>query len=160
MEPFKINLNPSTETGSKYKRFVYTLAIIYFLSSITAFLISYFKNDPIEWVFIGAAIWGIIMISFAFVGSKAKLYFSADDYAIEYQFGFLVKTPTAIIWETVKKVKLGPTYITFFKRSGKGKKVAIGWLPYAKVKEIKELIKQYAESKEIPTEIGELKKID
>lgn len=160
MEPFKIDLNQSTETGSKYKRFIITLAIIYFASSIAAFLFFYFKNDPVEWVFIGAAIWGLLMASFGFIGSKAKLYFSADDYAIEYQFGFLVKTPTAIIWETVKKVKLGPTYITFFKRSGKGKKVAIGWLPYAKVIEIKDLIKQYAESKGIPTEIGELKKID
>lgn len=160
MEPFKINLNQSTETGSKYKKFVITLGVIYFLTSLTAFIIFYLKNDPVEWVFIGAAVWGVVMLSFAFVGSKAKLYISADDYAIEYQFGFIVKTPTAIIWETVKKVKLGPTYITFFKRTGKGKKVAIGWLPYAKVIEIKDLIKHYAESKGIPTEIGELKKID
>lgn len=160
MEPFKINLNQSEETGSKYKRFIFTLAIIYFISSIAAFLIFYFKNDPVEWVFVGAAVWGLIMLSFAFLGSKAKLYFSADDYAIEYQFGFLVKTPTAIIWETVKKVKLGPTYITFFKLSGKGKKVEFGWLPYVKVIEIKEKIKQYADNKGIPTEVGELKKID
>jgi hypothetical protein len=160
MEPFKIDLNQSTETGSKYKRFIFTLAIVYFLSSLAAFFIFYSKNDPVEWVFVGAAVWGLIMFSFAFIGSKAKLYLRADDFAIEYQFGFLVKTPNAIIWETVKKVKLGPTYITFFKLTGKGKKVTIGWLPYAKVIEIKEKIKQYAESKGIPTEIGELVKID
>lgn len=160
MEPFKINLNQSSETGNKYKRFIITLAIIYFASSIAAFLFFYLKNDPVEWFFIGAAAWGLIMAYFAYIGYKAQLYFSADDYAIEYQFGFLVKTPTTIIWETIRKVKLGPTYMTFFKRSGKGKKISLGWLPYAKVIEIKDKIKQFADAKGIAVEIGELHKLD
>lgn len=160
MEPFKINLNQSSETGNKYKRFIITLAIIYFASSIAAFLFFYLKNDPVEWFFIGAAAWGLIMAYFAFIGYKTQLYFSADDYAIEYQFGFLVKTPTAIIWETIRKVKLGPTYMTFFKLSGKGKKISLGWLPYAKVIEIKDKIKQFADAKGIAVEIGELHKLD
>ena len=160
MEPFKINLNQSSETGNKYKRFIITLAVVYILSCFAAFLIFYLKEDPIEWVFVGAAVWGLIMAYFAYIGYKAQLYFSSDDYAIEYQFGFLVKTPTAIIWETIRKVKLGPTYMTFFKRSGKGKKISLGWLPYAKVIEVKDKIKQFADAKGIAVEIGELHKLD
>ena len=63
------------------------------------------------------------------------------------------------MWDVIDKVRIGPTYITFFKKSGKGKKVQLGWLPYKKVVEIKERIQQCSNNKGIEVEIAEFSKI-
>lgn len=158
MEPFNINLNQMAETSGRYRRFLIILASALIIIAAVSFAIFYSKHNPKDWIFIIFGIYALIFIYFAYVGYKAKLYFKADDFAIEYQFGFFMKTPSAVIWETISKVKLGPTYITFFKRSGKGKKVQIGWLPYAKVIEIKDRIKSYSEGKGIAVEVAEFSK--
>jgi hypothetical protein len=158
MEPFIINLNQMDETSGRFRRFLVILAIFFILISALSFTFFYSKDDPKEWIFAVLGFYALVFIYFAYVGRKAKIYFSADDFAIEFQFGFFMKTPNAIIWETIKKVKIGPTYITFFKRSGKGKKVQLGWLPYAKVIEIKKKVKCFSESKGLEVEIAEFNK--
>lgn len=146
------------ETSGRYKRFLVILGIFFIIISVLSFVFLFRRDNPMEWLFVVLGIYALIFIYFAYTGNKVKLYISADDYAIEYQFGFFVKTPNAIIWETINKVKLGPTYIAFLKRSGKGKVVHIGWLPYAKVIEIKNKIKCFSESKGIKVEVAEFTK--
>jgi ubiquitin len=62
------------------------------------------------------------------------------------------------MWDVIKKIRLGPTYITFSKKSGKDKKVQLGWLPYTKVIEIKDKVNSFAQSKGIDIEIAEFSK--
>lgn len=154
MEPFKINLNQMAETSGRYRRFLITMAVCLIIASALSFATFYNKHNNSEWAFILLGVYAIVFTYFAFTGYKVKLFFGADEFAIEYQFEFFIKTPNTIIWETLTKIKLGPTYITFFKRSGKGKKVHIGWLPYAKVIEIKNKLKCFSESKGIPVEVA------
>lgn len=158
MEPFNINLNQTTETGNRYKKFLVILMILFFAAAILSFIILNQQNDPREWIFLAFGIYGLGFVYFAYAGRKAKIYFKADDFAIEYQFGFFLKTPTSIMWDVIKKVRIGPTYITFSKKSGKGKKVQLGWLPYAKVIEIKSKVSTYAQGKGIELEVAEFSK--
>ena len=159
MEPFRINLNQMAETSGRYRRFLIILSVLFIAAATVSFLILNQQDDPKEWIFLAFGIYGLGFIYFAFAGRKAKIYFSADEFAIEYQFGFFMKTPTAIMWDVIDKVRIGPTYITFFKKSGKGKKVQLGWLPYKKVVEIKERIQQCSNNKGIEVEIAEFSKI-
>lgn len=152
MEPFKINLSQTTETSGRFKRFLITMAIGLIIVSAISFAFFYKNNKASEWFFVLLGVYASAFLYFAFAGHRTQLFFNGDDFAIEYQFGFFMKTPIVIIWETITKVKLGPTYITFFKRSGKGKQVQIGWLPYAKVIEIKDNVKCFAEGKGIEVE--------
>lgn len=158
MEPFNINLNQTTETGNRYKKFLVILMILFIAAAATSFFILNQQHDPKEWIFLAFSIYGLGFIYFAYAGRKAKIYFKADDFAIEYQFGFFLKTPTSIMWDVIKKIRIGPTYITFSKKSGKGKKVQLGWLPYAKVIEIKDKVNLFAQSKELEVEIAEFSK--
>lgn len=155
MEPFKINLSQMAETSGRYRRFLIVLALIFIVISAISFGVFHNKHDYREWLFAILGVYAIAFIYFAFAGHKAQLYLSADDFAIEYQFGFFVKTPSSIMWQTVNKVKLGPTYMAFLKRSGKGKKIHLGWLPYSKVIEIKEKIKLFSEAKGIEVEVAD-----
>ena len=158
MEPFKINLSQTAETSGRYKRFLVIMSISLIIVSVISFAIFYRKYDASEWFFALLGIYALAFLYFAFAGHKTKLFFNADDFAIEYQFSFFMKTPNIIIWETITDIKIGPTYITFFKRSGKGKKVEIGWLPYAKVIQIKDNVKRFAEGKGIELKIADFNK--
>jgi len=159
MEPFSINLNQMAERGGRYKRFIVILAILFIAISVISFLILYRKDDPKEWIFAALGVYVVLFIYFAFVGYRAKLFINGDDHALEYQFGFFNKVPDKIIWETLSKVKLGPTYLAFFKRTGRRKLVQIGWLPYAKVIEIKSKVQNVCEEKGIELEIAEYQKV-
>jgi len=82
------------------------------------------------------------------------MYIRCDDFALEYQFGFFKKVPEKIIWETLDKVKLGFTYITFFKKSGRKKVLKIGWVPYEKLRKIKNNVHSFCTEKRIPVEVA------
>jgi hypothetical protein len=155
MEPFTINLNQTEERGGRYKRFLLMLGLLFVTLSIISYFLLHRKGNPNEWIFIVIGIYVIVFIYFAFVGYKTKLYITCDDYALEYQFGFFKKVPGKVIWQTLVKVKLGPTYLAFFKRTGKRKLIQIGWLPYAKVKEIKCKVQEVCVEKGIELEIAE-----
>jgi hypothetical protein len=159
MEPFSINLNQMAERGGRYKRFIIILAVVFIAISAISFLIFYRKDDPKEWIFVALGVYVILFIYFAFVGYRAKLFINGDDHAFEYQFGFFNKVPDKIIWETLSKVKLGPTYLAFTKRTGRRKQVQIGWLPYAKVIEIKSKVQNVCEEKGIELEVAEYQKM-
>ena len=158
MEGFKINLNEMAHTSGRYRRFVLLLASILIILSTLSFFILHSLNNFTEWLFAMLAIYAIGFAYFAYKGNKAQLYLSADDFAVEYQFGYFAKTPISIMWQTIKKVRLGPTYIAFFKKSGRGKRLHIGWLPYTKVIEVKDKIKAFAEAKNIEVEMADFSK--
>ncbi len=158
MEPFTINLNQMEETSGRYKRFLLIIVGVFIVASAVSFIFFHKVHNLSEWAIGFFALYLFIFAYFAYAGHKAKLYIAADEFAIEYQFGFLVKTPSSIMWQVVKKVRLGPTYITFIKRSGRGKRMSLGWLPYTKVIEIKEKIKTFCEAKGIDVELAEFSK--
>lgn len=155
MEPCSINLNQMADKGSRYKRLISILAIIFLLTSAIIFWIFYKKDNPIEWIFLGLGVYFLLFIYFAYVGYNAKMFINCDDFALEYQFGFFKKVPDKIIWETLTKVKLGFTYLAFYKKSGKRKLIKVGWLPYQKVKQIKNKVQEICDEKGIKVDIAE-----
>ena len=158
MEPFSINLNQMTDKGSRYKRLLITLALSFVATSVVAYLLFLRDSKISEWITI---IWGVYLllyIYFGYVGYNSKMFIKGDDFAFEYQFGFFKKVPQIIIWETVTKIKLGFTYIAFYKKTGKRKVIKIDWLPYSKVKEIKNKVNSICKEKGIEVEVAEYHK--
>ena len=155
MEPFSINLNQMADKGSRYKRLLLILALIFLATSAIAFWLLYKKENPIEWIFLGLGIYSLLFIYFGYVGYNTKMFINGDDFALEYQFGFFKKVPEKIIWETLTKVKLGFTYIAFLKKTGRRKVIKVGWLPYQKVKEIKNYVQAICDEKKIKVEVAE-----
>lgn len=155
MEPCSINLNQMADKGSRYKRLLLILALIFLVTSAFFFWLLYKQDNPNEWIFLGLGVYFLLFIYFGYVGYNAEMFINCDDFALEYQFGFFKKVPDKIIWETLKKVKLGFTYIAFFKKSGKRKVIQVGWLPYQKVKEIKNKVQEICNEKGIEVEIAE-----
>jgi hypothetical protein len=155
MEPFSINLNQTANKGSRHKKLVIILALIFLVTALIIFWILYKKDNPVEWIFLGLGIYFLLFIYFGYVGYNTKMFINSDDFALEYQFGFFKKVPERIMWETVKKVKLGFTSITFFKLTGRSKVIRVGWLPYHIVKEIKNHIQAICNEKGIQVEVAE-----
>lgn len=155
MEPCSINLNQMADKGSRYKRLLLVLAITFLVTSALIFWLLYKQDNPNEWIFLGLGVYFLLFIYFGYVGYNAEMFINCDDFALEYQFGFFKKVPDKIIWETLKKVKLGFTYIAFLKKSGKRKVIKVGWLPYQKVKEIKNKVKEICDEKGIEVEVAE-----
>jgi hypothetical protein len=158
MEAFTLNLNQSEEKGKRFKKFILLLAVIYIISSGILFYISFKKGNPIEWIFLIFIVYAAVLVFTGYWGHKRKFYISGDDYALEYQFGFFSKVPEKIIWQTIKKVRIGPAYVAFYKRTGKRKVIQLSWLPYAKVVQIKDLIQKASSEKNIEIEIAEFHK--
>lgn len=154
MEPFSINLNQMADKGGRYKRLVIILASAFVATSAAAYFL-FLNSTMSEWLLIGWGVYLLLYIYFGFVGYNTKMFINADDFALEYQFGFFKKVPQKIIWETVNKVKLGFTYIAFYKKTGKRKVIKIGWLPYAKVKEIKNMVDSFCKEKSIEVVVAE-----
>ncbi len=158
MEPFSISLSEMTDKGSRYKRLLIILSASFLATSLAAYFLFFKGNNSNIWIFLGWGIYFLLYIYFGFVGYNTKMFVNGDDFALEYQFGFFSKVPDKIIWETVTKVKLGFTYIAFYKRTGKRKVIQIGWLPYSKVKEIKNKVNSFCNEKGINVEVAEFHK--
>lgn len=157
MESFSISLSEMEDKGKRFKRLLIILTSIFLATSISAYFLFY-KNSPNIWIFFGFGIYLLLYIYFGYVGYNKKMFVNSDDFAIEYQFGFFSKVPDKIIWETITKVKLGFTYIAFHKKTGKRKVMQIGWLPYSKVKEIKNMVNSFCIDKGINVEVAEYHK--
>lgn len=158
MESFSINLNQMSERGGRYKRYIILSTLIFIVLSVASFAMLYRRHDPREWVFLLIAAYAVVFFYFIITGYKAKLFINGDDFALEYQFNFFMKTPNKIIWQTITNAKIGPTYLAFYKRSGKRKLILLGWLPYAKVVEIKEKVNSICQAKGISVQVVEYQK--
>jgi hypothetical protein len=153
MESFSISLSEMEDKGKRFKRLLIILASVFIATTILAYFLFY-KNNPNIWIFIGFGVYLLLYIYFGYVGYNKKMFVNGDDFALEYQFGFFSKVPDKIIWETLTKVKLGFTYIAFHKKTGRRKVMQIGWLPYSKVKEIKNNVNSICEKKGIVVEVA------
>jgi uncharacterized membrane protein YdbT with pleckstrin-like domain len=159
MESFSINLNQMAERGGRFKRYLIILGIVFIAIATISFLILYRKGNPMEWIFVAFGVYALAFFYFAYMGYKTKIFINGDEHALEYQFGFFKKVPDKVIWQTISKVKLGPTYLAFYKRTGKRKVIQIGWLPYAKVKEIKSKVHEVCIEKNIQVEEADFQKV-
>jgi hypothetical protein len=155
MESFFIDLNEMSHKKSKlYKVWAFG-ALMFVVFGIGSSMLLKNKFSGAMWPIVIMSVYLLLYIYYAWTTYKANLYIQADDYAVEYSFGMIKRTAEIIIWDTIVKVKLGPTYIAFYKRSGKRKVVGLGWLPYSKVVDIKDKIAKACEFKGVPYEIAE-----
>jgi hypothetical protein len=155
MEPFSISLSHMTDKGSRYKRLIIILVTLFIITSTATYFLFYKEKNPSIWIMLGWGIYLFLYIYFGFIGYNNEMFVNGDDFALEYQFGFFSKVPDKIIWETLTKVKLGFTYIAFYKKTGKRKVMEIGWLPYTKLKEIKNKVNTMCCEKGIVVEVAE-----
>jgi hypothetical protein len=156
MDSFSINLSEAEEKGGKFKRFFALLGIILIVSWLAIFALYHIVNKTLFFVILaGNALQVLYFIYLLFSGYKTKMFINSDDYALEFQFSMVKKVPEQVIWQTLKKIRIGPTYIAFYKRTGKRKVIQLGWLPYTKVVDIKEKVQLICRSKGIEVEIAE-----
>lgn len=158
MKPFSISLSEMTEKGTRFKRLLIILSSVFIATSLVAYFLFLKGNNSNIWIILAFGVYLLLYVYFGFVGYNKKMFVSGDVFAFEYQFGFFSKVPSIIIWETVTKVKLGFTYIAFYKKTGKRKLIKIGWLPYSKVKEIKNMVNSICIEKGIEVVIAEYHK--
>lgn len=161
MDTFYINLNEMSNKRKKlFRIWIIGAIIVAALAVLTFYLVRKGEGSSAWVIWVVFAVYITAYIYYARTTYKAALYIESSNYALDYKFGMLLKSSQTIIWETVKKVKFGPTYIAFFKRSGKRKVVKIGWLPYSKVVEIKDKIEGACKSLNVPYEIADYVKFD
>jgi hypothetical protein len=156
MELFHIKLNEFPYRKSKFFRLLIVVAII--LALLAIFTILIFVNRQ-EGGYVGLIlIWVsyfLIYLYWAWYSFRVKLYIHADEFAIKFKFGMIPSSSQVILWETIEKVRLGPTHIAFYKKTGRRKMAKLGWLPYSKVVEIKEKVADVCRMKNIPVEIAD-----
>lgn len=152
MDSFNIDLNEMTNKKPRLIRMWLIGLVIFVLLFVFSFVILASRNHKVEWYYVAGIIYLGLYFYFAWSAYKNKLYIQADNFALEYKFGLLARSTKSIMWATIVKVKVGPTYINFFKKSGRKNTMKIGWLPYHKVVEIKDSIIKMAETLEIPVE--------
>ena len=102
MEPISISLSQMKDKGSRYKRLIIILAISFILTSIAAYFIFYQENNPSIWILIGWGVYLLAYIYFGFVGYSKEMFVNADEFALEYQFGFFSKVPEKIIFYALR----------------------------------------------------------
>ncbi|NVO09716.1 MAG: hypothetical protein HXX16_07140 [Bacteroidales bacterium] len=149
MTSFYVDLNEASSKKPRIRRlliFGATICLGFILFSLSIFL---FFRSSLEWFFLVAGLYLVLYLYYAWVTYKTSLFVKADTVCFEYKFGSLKGSKSAILWDVVSKVKLGPAYVAFYKKSGRRKMVQLNWLPYSKVVEIKESLIKMCEFKNI-----------
>ncbi len=152
MKNFYIDLN---EYSSKKPRVIKQLifgAIICMILTLASLSVSFRMKSPIEWFFLITILYFCLYIYFAWLTFKTKLYVKADENGIEFKFGIRSKTANYINWDLIKRVGIGYAYISFFKKSGKRRRIQLGWLPYSQVVEIKDKVAELCKHKGVSYE--------
>lgn len=157
MESFYVDLNEMSHKKTKLFRIWAFGAIFFIILAVLSFILLRNQFGRALLTVLIMAVYFTLYIYFAWITYKAKLYIQADRYTLKYSFGMIKQSAESIMWDTIVRVKLGPTYVAFFKRTGKRKVVALGWLPYVKVIEIKDNIEKFCKVKGITCERSEFK---
>jgi hypothetical protein len=157
MDSFYIDLNEMTNKKPRIIRLWLIGAVVFALLFVVSFVILSNRNHEVKWYYVAGIVYLGLYIYFAWSAYNNKLYIQSDNFALEYKFGLLARSTKSIMWATIVKIKVGPTYISFFKKSGRKNTIQLGWLPYNKVKEIKEDIIKMGEALEISAEISEFR---
>lgn len=149
MNTFYINLNEMSNKGKRlFSTWLYVALVLVVLIGISLVLLESLYFNIVTLVYL------LVYIYIARTTYRAKLYIESTDYALVYKFGLMSRSANKIVWETVRRVKLGPAYMTFYKRTGKHKVIKLGWLPYAKVVLIKRLVEEVCIAKGIEYQVA------
>lgn len=160
MKDTYIDLNEfSTKKQRVFNLLIYgTLACVGLMILSVALL--YMYSGTFEYNLLVMPIYLLLYIYFLWVSLKAKLFIKVDENSIVLKFGIRRSSRDIILWDSIKKVRVGPTYIAFFKKTGKKKRYMLGWLPYVKVIEIKDKLIEVFESNGIVYEVADFIKYE
>ncbi|RPH30980.1 MAG: hypothetical protein EHM93_14945 [Bacteroidales bacterium] len=153
MVNFYIDLNEYSSKKPRIIRLLIFGAIVCLGFTITSLAIFLTLKSSLEWFFLIAASYIALYIYFAWVAFKTNIFVKANDNGIVFKFGIRNGSKDYILWDSIKKVKIGPAYITFFKKSGRRKRVQLGWLTYSRVVEIKDKVVALCDNKGITYEV-------
>ncbi|MGI6479383.1 MAG: hypothetical protein ACOX0M_08085 [Salinivirgaceae bacterium] len=156
MESFYINLNSHPERSKRFRRFIILISIILVIMVGLTFWAFYAFSIFNIWLILLLSLHTIIYFYLVYKGYKSELYVKSDSSVLSYKLSLYRRTPTLIFWGSIRKVKIGPTYVTFHKRSGKRKTMYLGWLSYANNINIKHNIDIIARQLNIEIEYGEI----
>ena len=156
MESFYVDLSDISSKKPRVKRQLLFGAIIILVLIISSLAVFLTRQSSLEWYFIIVSIYLALYTYYAWLTYKAILFVKGDDTGFHYNFGLLKRSKNIILWDVVTKVKLGPAYIRFFKKSGRRKLIQLNWLPYSQVIEIKDSLIKMCKSKNIPYEKAEI----
>jgi hypothetical protein len=149
---FNIDLNEYSSKKSQIIKLLIYGAIVCISFMVISYSVFLQYRPYLENLFLISSIYLALYLYFAWITFNTKLFVKADTSGIEFKFGILKRSKDYIIWDTVKRIRIGPAYITFYKKSGRNKRIQLGWLPYSKVIEIKEKIVGICKAKEIEFE--------
>lgn len=150
-----IDLNEYSTKKQRVIRIIILGSLLSFvLMLFTVFLIISVQIG-VEVLLITMVIYLMLYIYFVWVSFKTKLFIKVDGNSIVLKFGIRNSSKDVIMWDTIKKVRVGPTYISFYKKSGRRRRYMLGWLPYAKVIEIKDKLVDVFERKGITYEVAD-----
>jgi len=153
MKDTYIDLNEYTTKKQRiFKLVVYGTLICVGLMFLSVALL-YMNSSKLEYYLLLMPIYLLFYIYFLWVSLKASLFIKTDINSIVIKFGIRNSSRDIILWDSINKVRIGPTYISFFKKTGKRKRYMLGWLPYAKVIEIKDKLIEVFESNGISYEV-------
>jgi len=162
MKPFEINLNQAAKTKHKYRSFLIIRSLLLIAASlITFFVVILINRQPnikfnYYWIILICAVYVAYYIYSLYSNYKTKLYVKTDDIAFSYRLGYNRKSAIFVVWDTIKKVKIGTTYISFYKKTGVQKKISLGWLSYKELTLIKNAVEDFAKMLGVTVEKAEI----
>lgn len=160
MELFHIDLNEMAHRRSRLYKACSTGALVLIVLSVATVVLLDDTAKGTRLSLIVPIVYTILYIYYVWFASQTKLYIQANEHAVRFSLGMVRHTSQTIMWGTVGKVRLGPTYVAFYKHTGKRKVFRLGWLPYAKVVEVKEQVGRACEFKGIACERSEVRRSD
>lgn len=122
--------------------------------ALSIFVFLKFKTS-LEWIFFISAIYIALYFYFAWITYKSKLFIKADRDGIDFKFSIRSNSKNYFLWDSVSKVRIGYAYLAFYKKSGRRRKIQLGWLPYVKVVDIKEKVIEMCEDRSIKFEMAD-----
>ncbi len=153
MNDLYIDLNEITTKKQRiFRLLIYETLVCVGLILLSVALL-YMYNSKFEYYLFVIPVYLLLYIYFLWVSLKADLFIKADSSSIVIKFGVRNSSRDIILWDSIKKVRVGPTYISFFKKTGKRKRYMLGWLPYIKVIEIKDKLIEVFKSNGIAYEV-------
>jgi Ca2+/Na+ antiporter len=150
MESFYIELNEMSHKKPRIIKLWIIGAAVLVVLLVLSFVFFASKGYRVVWLLLAAAIYLGIYIYYAYITYNAKMYIQADEFALEYKFGLISRTVNTYMWDTVSKVRLGPAYLAFYKRTGKERWLASAGCHTPRWSRLKIKFARYASTRESP----------
>ncbi len=155
---FHIDLSNVLNANSRIEQKIWRISITV-LIALTAINTITAKETFIRLVYASMLVLMLIaVIYYRRVSRNGQLFIRSDAQMLEYKLGYMRYAKQQLLWESVARVKFGPTYIRFFKRTGRRKTLKLGWLPYDTLLRIKQQLMAACDEQNIAYEVAEFKK--